>query len=65
MSNYISISLLPTLSKIFEKLMYSRLINFFSKHNILYGSMVERKKERKKTIYFAKAKENIHHSTRK
>ena len=36
MSNYRPISLLPTLSKIFEKLMYSRLINFFSKHNILY-----------------------------
>ena len=36
MSNYRPISLLPTLSKIFEKLMYARLINFFSKHNILY-----------------------------
>ena len=36
MSNYRPISLLPTLSKIFEKLMYARLIGFFSKHNILY-----------------------------
>ena len=36
MSNYRPISLLPTLSKIFEKLMYARLISFFSKHNILY-----------------------------
>ena len=36
MSNYRPISLLPTLSKIFEKLMYSRLINFFKKHNTLY-----------------------------
>ena len=36
MSNYRPISLLPTLSKIFEKLMYSRLIDFFMKHNILY-----------------------------
>ena len=35
-SNYRPISLLPTLSKIFEKLMYARLIGFFSKHNILY-----------------------------
>ena len=36
MSNYRPISLLPTLSKIFEKLMYARLISFFSKHDILY-----------------------------
>ena len=36
MSNYRPISLIPTLSKIFEKLMYARLIDFFSKHNILY-----------------------------
>ena len=36
MSNYRPISLLPTLSKIFEKLMYARLIQFFTKHNILY-----------------------------
>ena len=36
MSNYRPISLLPTLSKIFEKLMYARLISFLRKHNILY-----------------------------
>jgi hypothetical protein len=36
MSNYRPISLLPTLSKIIEKLMYARLIDFFTKHNILY-----------------------------
>jgi hypothetical protein len=36
MSNYRPISLLPTLSKIFEKLMYARLIDFLSKHSILY-----------------------------
>ena len=36
MSNYRPISLLPTISKIFEKLMYSRLIDFIKKHNILY-----------------------------
>ena len=36
MSNYRPISLLPTISKLFEKLMYARLIEFISKHNILY-----------------------------
>ena len=36
MSNYRPISLLPTISKIFEKLMYARLIEFIKKHNILY-----------------------------
>ena len=37
-SNYRPISLLPTLSKIFEKLMYSRLISFLNNHNILYNN---------------------------
>ena len=36
MSNYRPISLLPTVSKIFEKLMYARLIEFINKYNILY-----------------------------
>ena len=36
MSNYRPISLLPTISKLFEKLMYARLIEFINKHNILY-----------------------------
>ena len=36
-SNYRPISLLPTFSKIFEKLMYSRLIDFINKHEILYN----------------------------
>ena len=36
MSNYRPISLLPTISKIFEKLMYARLIEFINKNSILY-----------------------------
>lgn len=35
-SNYRPISLLPIISRIFEKLMYSRLITFLNKHHILY-----------------------------
>ena len=36
MSNYRPISLLPIFSKILEKIMYSRIIKFIEKHNILY-----------------------------
>ena len=36
MSNYRPISLLPIFSKILEKLMYSRILKFIKKHNILY-----------------------------
>ena len=36
-SNYRPISLLPTFSKNFEKLMYSRIISFINKHEILYN----------------------------
>ena len=36
MSNYRPISLLPIFSKILEKLMYSRIIKFIEKYNILY-----------------------------
>ena len=35
-SNYRPISLLPPLSKVFEKCLHSRLSNFFNSHNILY-----------------------------
>ena len=35
-SNYRPISLLPIFSKILEKLMYSRIIDFITKHNVLY-----------------------------
>ena len=35
-SNYRPISLLPIFSKILEKLMYSRVIDFITKYNILY-----------------------------
>ena len=35
-SNYSPISLLPFFSKILERLMYNRLYNFLTEHNILY-----------------------------
>lgn len=36
--NYRPVSLLPVLSKLFEKLIYTRVYNFLSKNNILYSS---------------------------
>ena len=36
LSNYRPISLLPIFSKILEKIMYSRVISFVKKHNLLY-----------------------------
>ena len=38
MSNYRPISLLPIFSKILEKLMYSRVISFIKRYNILYAN---------------------------
>ena len=35
MSNYRPVSVLPTLSKVYEKIVYKRLNSFLSKHNIL------------------------------
>ena len=35
-SNYRPISILPSISKIFERLAYDRLYNFIAKHKILY-----------------------------
>ena len=35
-SNYRPISLLPSLSKVLEKLIKHQLVNFFNKHNVLY-----------------------------
>ena len=37
MSNYRPISILPIFSKIFEKLLYARLSDFFDKNNVLYN----------------------------
>ena len=36
--NYRPVSLLMTMSKVLEKIIYSRLYNFLTKHNILYDS---------------------------
>ena len=38
MTNYHPISLLPTLSKLLEKIMYKRMYDFLAKHDILYKS---------------------------
>ena len=37
-NNYRPISLLPTLSKIIEKLMHIRLFSFLEQHNVIYNS---------------------------
>jgi hypothetical protein len=37
-SNYRPISLLNTVSKIFEKVIHGRMLNFINKHNILYSN---------------------------
>ena len=36
LSNYRPISLLPVISKIFEKLLHVRLMSFFDKHDVIY-----------------------------
>lgn len=36
LKNYRPVSILSTISKIFEKIMYTRLLDFFNKHNVLY-----------------------------
>ena len=36
MSNYRPISILPTISKIFEKLLHKRIYNFLEDNNIIY-----------------------------
>ena len=35
-NNYRPVSILPTFSKIFERIMHKRLMSFITKHNILY-----------------------------
>ena len=35
-TNYRPISILPVFSKIFEKIMYKRLLDFINKHKLLY-----------------------------
>ena len=35
-SNYRPVSVLPLFSKILESLMYTRLLSFINKHNLLY-----------------------------
>ena len=35
-NNYIPVSILPVLLKLYERIMYNRLLNFINKHNLLY-----------------------------
>ena len=43
-NNYRPISVLPSFSKIFEKLVYSRLVSYLEKHSILSDSRYEFRK---------------------
>ena len=45
MSNYRPISILPTISKIFEKLLHKRIYEFFEKNNIIYDYQFGFRKE--------------------
>jgi hypothetical protein len=36
LTNYRPVSVLPVLSKVFERIMYKRLLSFINKHNLLY-----------------------------
>ena len=45
-SNYRPISILPCFSKILEKLMYKRLLNYLEKENILFPSQYGFRKKR-------------------
>ena len=44
--NYRPISILPSLSKIFERLMYNRLLSFINKYNILFDCQFRFRKNR-------------------
>ena len=45
MSNYRPISILPTISKIFEKLLHKRIYEFFEKNNVIYDYQFGFRKE--------------------
>ena len=58
-SNYWPISILPILSKIFEKLMYSRLIEFIDKYKTLYKNNLTSKKINLQS-YWSSRKNKLH-----
>ena len=41
-SNYRPISLLPSFSKILEKLMFNRMIEFLDKHNVMSSAVLRK-----------------------
>ena len=61
--NYSSISLLPVLSKVLEKIMYNRLIKFLDKNDILYEKQFGFKSKHSTVDALIEITENIRSST--
>jgi hypothetical protein len=59
MSNYRPISLLPLLSKVFERLIYSRLYQYFEKYNLLADAQDAYRKGRSTELTLLDVKEHI------
>jgi hypothetical protein len=58
-SNYRPVSVLPSFSKILEKIMYDRVMTFVTKHNILYGYQFGFRKKHSTSLALIKLLDNI------